>query len=363
MMEQTLPLHREPARSLNPNSRRSSRRPVLFAYVQLGHHAGGVIVNISEGGLCVQTTSEVPLRGLLQVRFHCFQSDGWMEAQARVAWANDTKLLAGIEFVDLTPAALQEIRKWLLFGAQLEELRDGWAAAAGKHHSVEPESKLVGDAEARPNKELATERLFYTNEGLANDATRVGSGSCEESPAGIFSVGPENTGGSRRSLVTAVCVILLIAVTVAFWTGRKGELTITRIGQWRGSISANMTHLIRPVRTFSVHAVPMKVAAVQPSLQLTTRPVVPSRTISTPSQSATGTGFMLQVAAMSRTENARKLAEMLLEKNLPAFVLKSPKDSYYRVAIGPYDSSESVAQARAVLHEVGLEGIKKRWSQ
>jgi hypothetical protein len=98
-----------------PKARKFPRRPVLFAYAELGHDVGGVILNFSEGGFCVQTTAEIVAEPPLPVRFQSFQSGGWVEAKGRIAWRNETKTVTGIEFVDIAEEARQEIRKWLGF--------------------------------------------------------------------------------------------------------------------------------------------------------------------------------------------------------------------------------------------------------
>src|SRR5580700_4384785 len=120
----------QPVKRISPSSkaRKFPRRPVLFAYAELGHDVGGVILNFSEGGFCVQTTAEIVAEPPLPVRFQSFQSGGWVEAKGRIAWRNETKTVTGIEFVDIAEEACQEIRKWLGFGESLQELRGSWWA-------------------------------------------------------------------------------------------------------------------------------------------------------------------------------------------------------------------------------------------
>ena len=52
--------------------------------------------------------------------------------------------------------------------------------------------------------------------------------------------------------------------------------------------------------------------------------------------SAKGSGFVLQLAAMTHKENADALVEVLREKNYPAFVRGREGDRFYRVDVGPY---------------------------
>lgn len=52
-----------------PKARQFTRKPVLFASIQVGEDATGFILNISEGGLCVQTAQEIPADQPVRLRF------------------------------------------------------------------------------------------------------------------------------------------------------------------------------------------------------------------------------------------------------------------------------------------------------
>ena len=71
-------------------------------------------------------------------------------------------------------------------------------------------------------------------------------------------------------------------------------------------------------------------------------------------------GFILQVGAMRREENARALAASLAQKDLPAFVIKPDTDEFYRVAVGPYDSADAAQKVRSQLTGQGIEVIVRR---
>jgi cell division septation protein DedD len=84
----------------------------------------------------------------------------------------------------------------------------------------------------------------------------------------------------------------------------------------------------------------------------------------TPSRPATRSlnlpGFVLQVGAMRREENAQKLAEALRQRNLPAFVFRS--GGLHRVAVGPFGDADSTVTVKNELEKQGFQALLRRWS-
>jgi DedD protein len=69
---------------------------------------------------------------------------------------------------------------------------------------------------------------------------------------------------------------------------------------------------------------------------------------------------VLQVAAMTRRNDARSLAQALQQKKFPAFVLRPGADRYYRVQVGPYTDPQSADLARQKLESQGFKAITRR---
>jgi TonB family protein len=99
-------------------ARRSVRS---LAYIDLGGDNGGIVLNMSEGGLAVH--SAVTLSGvhLPTIRFQLPQSPDWVEARGEIAWTSETKMLAGILFVGLPDRARQQIRDWVFASNRSED--------------------------------------------------------------------------------------------------------------------------------------------------------------------------------------------------------------------------------------------------
>jgi TonB family protein len=101
---------------LQPSDRRlHSRQPIRsLAYVALDEGNGGIVLNISEGGFSVQAVTSLMDDLLPGVRFQLSESEGWVEANARITWTGQSRKVAGLEFVDLPEDTRNRIREWLV---------------------------------------------------------------------------------------------------------------------------------------------------------------------------------------------------------------------------------------------------------
>jgi TonB family protein len=83
-----------------------------LAYLELDPNNGGVILDISEGGLAIQAAET--LTGLVfpRMRFRLPQSETWIEVSGKLIWQGKSRKEAGIELVDLNQSARQQISRW-----------------------------------------------------------------------------------------------------------------------------------------------------------------------------------------------------------------------------------------------------------
>jgi DedD protein len=73
----------------------------------------------------------------------------------------------------------------------------------------------------------------------------------------------------------------------------------------------------------------------------------------------TGGGTNLQVAALTRENDAMALANTLRKKNFPTFVQPPQGDKYYHVLVGPYVDQKALDNARKGLELAGFKAIVK----
>ncbi len=373
-------------------SRRFLRKPVLFASAQVGENTTGLILNISEGGLCVQTSQSIAGNGALPLRLQSLRSMGWIETHGRVVWSNDEKHVAGIEFVGLTEDARREVQAWLSFGDSLQELRGTWAgdrAATGL-----PDPSGINSFQTRAVGQQASEEDGWEGEQGQEyvdpeyDAPSVGDSRDEEDsarsearaekepnnqiavdPAGAPDIFDRTSAGDaanrRRFPLLASAAVLLILLALA--AGRYD--TLARIAGWFAKKSAAPSGdaplaQAQPKVTEAPHAPASRlpVAAPPASLAAGNKRVgaVPGPNV--PLAPAAGGKFALQVAAMREEENAKQLEESLQSKNFAAFVSKRPGDHFYRVMVGPYPDNQSARLAQSALEKDGMKSIARRWT-
>jgi cell division septation protein DedD len=374
-------------RHFSSKSRRFLRKPVLFASVQVGENTTGLILNISEGGICVQTAQDIASDGTLPLRLQSLRSMGWIEAQGRVVWRNNEKRVAGIEFVGIAEAARQEVQAWLSFGDSLQELRGTWAGDRAATGTPEPPGTQsmnahAGGQEVEPEVEqeyVEQEYAEFADSDSRDDGGSVRSEARAETepdnqtggdPDGAPDIFDRTSAGNtanRRSfplLASAAVLVILLALAA----GRYDTLS-HRIAGWFAKKSAapsgdaplaqapskitESPHA--PAPPLPVPAAPPSVAAANGKAGAVARPNVPL-------PQAAGGKFALQVAAMREEENAKQLEESLQSKNFAAFVSKRPGDHLYRVMVGPYPDNQSARLAQRALEKDGMKSIARRWT-
>jgi hypothetical protein len=103
-----------PKGPLTPERRQSPRHPVRpTEYIEIGDSNGGIILDVSEGGMAVASAHALVGNQTLLFRFQLPRSLEIIEAFGEINWIGETKKRAGVRFVDLPPAAREQIQKWI----------------------------------------------------------------------------------------------------------------------------------------------------------------------------------------------------------------------------------------------------------
>ncbi|HXW54712.1 MAG TPA: TonB family protein [Candidatus Cybelea sp.] len=84
-----------------------------LAYIELGDGNAGIVLNISETGLAVQTIQILSRDQFSQMTFRLPKTDEPIEASGKVVWQIRAKKQAGIEFVGLPDATRAAIKNWM----------------------------------------------------------------------------------------------------------------------------------------------------------------------------------------------------------------------------------------------------------
>jgi outer membrane biosynthesis protein TonB len=103
-----------PKGPLTTERRQNPRHPVRpTEYVEIGDRNGGIILDISEGGMAVASAQALVGKQTLLFRFQLPRSLEIIETSGEINWIGETKKRAGVRFVDLPLAAREQIHKWI----------------------------------------------------------------------------------------------------------------------------------------------------------------------------------------------------------------------------------------------------------
>jgi transcriptional regulator with GAF, ATPase, and Fis domain len=97
--------------------------PITLKYE--GREIEGTTVNLSSGGLAIQTAAEIAHGATLEIAFKLPDTDSVIEGKAKLAWTSPGGL-AGLSFEELHPALEDELQQWLLERSRAE----GWTGPA-----------------------------------------------------------------------------------------------------------------------------------------------------------------------------------------------------------------------------------------
>lgn len=106
-----------------PSNRRESTRKRVegsLSLVDLGAENGGLMLDLSEGGLALQTVFPVSPEPAIPVRFELPESGVSIHATAEVAWMKNSKQV-GLRFTQIPDDARQQIRQWLTGEVQFND--------------------------------------------------------------------------------------------------------------------------------------------------------------------------------------------------------------------------------------------------
>src|SRR5258707_14586558 len=90
------------------NRAHARRRMSPIGYVELGQENGGILLNLSEGGLAVRAALGPTQRKFAELRVQVPGSQGWLTASGRIVWVNHSKKETGIQFTELPGETRQE---------------------------------------------------------------------------------------------------------------------------------------------------------------------------------------------------------------------------------------------------------------
>jgi hypothetical protein len=135
----------EPELQEHPRRRNFPRQTLRsLSYVKLDDGNGGIVRDLTEGGMAVQAVAPLQPGNEVSLRFELLSPRVRVDARGRVAWS-DSSGQGGIQFTGLIPRTRRSLRDWL-FTQILSS-----AAITGRDSMFDPQDReLMFSAAARP---------------------------------------------------------------------------------------------------------------------------------------------------------------------------------------------------------------------
>jgi Gram-negative bacterial TonB protein C-terminal/PilZ domain len=216
------------------SNRRSFPRQQVrsLSYIDLGDGNGGIVLNLSEGGLALQAVTSLMEDHLPRVRFQLSESRSWLETSGRITWTSESRKVVGIEFVNLPDTARNQIKEWISSGDSPIELPAEAVAAPSEKiafPSTTTDSLLFMPVPARTIGIAASKDTFQDAANPAQPAPMFSDGASTTSSQQIPAEAPRNSWTlnlpqpePRHRLVALFVVLAVVSLIVGWAAGRAG---------------------------------------------------------------------------------------------------------------------------------------------
>jgi hypothetical protein len=305
------------------------------ASVYVGESGGGLLYDLSEGGLAIDSLPPKGRDQLVSLSFNLPGGAGHIRVSAEIAWTSDSGHRSGLRFLDLTDDSRHQLREWIsarAYDPALALSEKGASETVDALHAIGALSSSVSQ-EHRDEGLVELRATFFP-------AHRIPGLTLRKSPR-RGDEGLSRLGKVRNSMGVSLAVGLFVFVFL-----------------FLGHFLANRGYnpQAKEIAAIAKTGSPAKGAAstIEP-------PPAPTPTLPAP-LSFDLPGFVVQAGAMTHESNADALRESLGQKGFPAFVFRHGRGRLYRVAVGPYGDADTAANVKEQLEGQGFEAIVNRWA-
>lgn len=289
-------------------------------FVRFNEQQGGLLFDISEGGLAFDGITPKNRNAPIHLNFHLPQTNTTFEARARMVWVDRWNHRIGVRFIDLPESSRRRLR--------------GWLSTSVVSHT--------GRSQPEAPAPVAEQRLHVVPSLLTNTAFP------QAAPAEIRK--PRRFDGLFWGLVFLSTTLFLLALFMSRSQQPSEAHQAAPVNAPSAAGSESAPSLPAPQASSTIQS-PVVSTSPSPSPS----PAAPAASNwQMPRLPATSGNFILQVGAMSEESHAVELSADLARKNFQAFVRKRPGDRFFRVDVGPYSDE---AAALAVQHQLETQGF------
>jgi cell division septation protein DedD len=347
-----------------------SKRKTLerLTYIDLPSNNGGIVTDVSEGGLGFHAVAAVENGG--PVHFSFSAGSHRIAGTGELIWTDAKRKIGGLRFTELPAEIREQIRSWPLeSNLRLSAGKTGAADLPAATRSLKVPSILPQNADEPSEGPALSSYAPYFPEGLSPEAlhgrrsSRLLRTIGISSLAGIFGVvsyfcyrearewlaasknsDPRSDASQRLAQGPAADSASGIALVSNTTAGRSETAGTVAPGGRSNVTEANVSGAAATVS--AAPEAPQAYDANSPGPQVAVAHQTPP---------AEGEILFVQVAAYTNEADAFNLVNTLRGQDFVAFISPPVTDAYYRVQLGPYSSLEAAQIGKRELEKVGFK--------
>lgn len=374
-----------------PERRHTSRTTGGLAYLNIEPDNAGILLNISEGGLCFHSIAPIRPNGAIRLSFS--EHNCRIEAEGKLVWTSETHKTVGLEFTLLSEQAREQIRVWAIQreaaelaapGPQLRmapTLRSSRAAALIQPQSPPAPADAISPSVSRPTSlsgfsgglltglllsiVVAASLLFYVNRrNLGESLIRLGERMASKRPAVVQTAAPLSPPGeSPREQESSASPVIPAsnrkpqAQELASATSVVAESTVPT-SETANPIVPPPVFVAGDAPAVTTHGFLPEQQSIMPALEKTTQPPATTEVGGMETGGAPSEMY-LEVGKFKDTKAAHKAAEELAQLGFPSNVIQKGHlwmNSYY-VRVGHYRDRSEAETAHRNLVSHGFKPI------
>ena len=323
--------------------RRLAKRKTLerLTYIDLPSHNGGIVTDVSEGGLGFHAIAPVENGG--PIHFSFSGGSQRIAGIGELTWTDGKKKVGGLRFIEVPEEIREQIRNW--------PLESNLRFRAVK--ATAPASRTATGPLAVPSNPGATPLTPPAPQVLPKSGAEPSINPAHNAYAPYFphAAAPETPLGRRSSRLPR-------AIAICSLLGFIGVASYLCFGEVRGWLAASKSRPEAGTAAQNVRSsqarVPQASAAPGASSANDARPPGEQAPAKIQTPPVADEKLFVQVAAYTRQADALNLVDSLRQQQFIAFVKPPVSDVYYRVQLGPYTTLEAAQIGKRELEKAGF---------
>ena len=360
-----------------PQERRLTRRKTLerLTYIDLPRHNGGIVTDVSEGGLGFHAVAPVESNGL--VHFSLSGGSHRIAGVGELMWTDGKGKIGGLRFTELADEIREQIRKWPLDCSLRFEVSKAAVPDLPAAIGTLGVAPTLAESEAQASMDYTPfsyapyfPEFLPTETQLGKRSSRLLKTIGISGLAGVIGVAAylcyrearERLAASKEGGQDTQTSQGLVPGTAAITSSESSGIALVNSARAEGTEEAGLPaedvrQSSRGVASDSAALENVAAAGIAPGTPQAhdAKPPEAEAAAKPQTPSAAGEILFVQVAAYTKEVDAFKLVYELRGQHFLAVISPPVTDAYYRVQLGPYSSLEAAQIGKRELEQAGFK--------